>query len=95
MTPSSIICCGCQNNLARGRYINRYKDPHTIIFERDHSLLAGINQYGDWISKWVPTTWTNTRLHDYTGHVKDVSTNKDGYVEVWIPPLSYVMLAPG
>ncbi|HEX3204465.1 MAG TPA: alpha-amylase domain-containing protein [Nitrospiraceae bacterium] len=84
-----------QNNLARGAYINRYKDQNTIIFERDHSLLAGINQYGDWVSKWVPTTWTNTKLHDYTGHVKDAWTNKDGYVEIWIPPLSYVMLAPG
>ena len=84
-----------QNNLARGAYINRYKDQDTIIFERHHSLLAGINQYGEWVSKWVPTTWTNTKLHDYTGQVKDAWTNNDGYVEVWIPPLSYVMLAPG
>lgn len=84
-----------QNNLARGAYINRYKDQHTIIFERDHSLLAGINQYGEWVSKWVPTTWKNTKLHDYTGHVNDATTNNDGYVEVWIPPMSYVMMAPG
>jgi alpha-amylase len=84
-----------QNNLARGAYINRYKDQHTIIFERDHSLLAGINQYGEWVSKWVATGWKNTKLHDYTGHVNDATTNNDGYVEVWIPPLSYVMLAPG
>jgi alpha-amylase len=84
-----------QNNVARGAYINRYKDQHTLIFERDHNLLAGINQYGEWISKWVPTTWKNTKLHDYTGHVNDATTNNDGYVELWIPPLSYVMLAPG
>jgi len=27
--------------------------------------------------------------------VEDGWTNNDGYVEVWIPPMSYVMLAPG
>lgn len=75
-----------QNHLAIGAYLNRYKDQHTLIFERDHHLLAGINQYGDWVSKWVKTSWNNTKLHDHAGHVNDVWTNNDGYAEVWIPP---------
>jgi alpha-amylase len=93
--PIIINLLWVQNNLAKGAYINRYKDQNTLIFEREHSLLAGINQYAEWVSKWVPTTWKNTRLHDYAGHVNDATTNGDGYVELWIPPMSYVMMGPG
>lgn len=81
-------------NLAKGPYINRYKDRNTIIFERTGHLLAGINQSETWTHRWVQTSWRNTKLHDYGFHVEDKWTNNDGYVEVWIPPVSYVMLAP-
>jgi alpha-amylase len=83
-----------QNTLAAGPYVSRYKDADTIVFTRGTSLLAGINQNGGWVSKWVQTPWVNTRLHDYTGHVEDEVTNDQGWVELWIPPLSYVMMAP-
>jgi alpha-amylase len=83
-----------QNTLARGPYTNRYKDADTIVFTRGASLLAAINQRGEWVSKWVETPWVNTRIHDYTGHVEDEQTNAAGWVELWIPPLSYVMMAP-
>jgi alpha-amylase len=83
-----------QNTLARGPYVNRYKDADTIIFTRGDSLLAGINQRGDWVNKWVATPWVNRRIHDYTGHVQDETTNGDGWVEAWIPPLGYIMMAP-
>jgi alpha-amylase len=82
-------------NLAKGPYINRYKDRDILIFERGEHLLTAINQSGAWVSRWVRTSWLNTRLHDYSFHVEDGWTNNDGYVEVWIPPMSYVMLAPG
>jgi alpha-amylase len=42
----------------------------------------------------VATPWVNTQIHDYTGHVEDEETNSDGWVELWIPPQSYVMMAP-
>jgi alpha-amylase len=84
-----------QNTLAQGPYVNRYKDQDTLIFQRGDRLLAGINQRGEWVSKWVQTPWVNTRLHDYTGHVNDAWTNDAGFVEVWMPPVGYVMLAPG
>ena len=83
-----------QNNLAKGRYVSRYNDQHTLIYERDHHLLVGINQNGQWANRWVQTSWKNTALHDYTGHVQDVFVNNDGYVEIRLPPFSYVMLAP-
>ena len=83
-----------QNTLAAGPYVNRYKDADTIIFTRGDRLLAGINQRGDWVSQWVSTPWNNTQIHDYTGHVEDESTNAEGRVELWLPPQSYIMMAP-
>jgi len=83
-----------QNTLAAGLYINRYKDADTIIFTRGDRLLAGINQRGAWVNHWVQTPWVNTQIHDYTGHVQDERTNEAGWVEVWIPPTSYIMMAP-
>jgi alpha-amylase len=81
-------------NLAWGRYIGRYKDASVIIFERDHSLLAAINQTDHWVYRWVSTSWSGAKLHDYAGHTADRWTNPDGTIEVQIPPMSYVMLAP-
>jgi alpha-amylase len=83
-----------QNTLAAGPYVNRYKDADTIIFTRGDRLLAGINQRGARVNKWVQTPWVNTQIHDYTGHVEDERTNDAGWVELWIPPQSYVMMAP-
>jgi alpha-amylase len=83
-----------QNTLAAGPYVNRYKDADTIIFSRGDRLLAGINQKGAWVNRWVQTPWANTQIHDYTGHVGDERTNEAGWVELWIPPQGYVMLAP-
>jgi alpha-amylase len=82
------------NNLAEGDYQTRYKDQDTLIFQRGNRLLAGIHQSEQWTSRWVQTSWMNTRLHDYTGHVEDKWTNESGAVELWLPPMSYVMMGP-
>jgi alpha-amylase len=82
------------NTKAKGRYLSRYRDRTFLIFERENHLLAGINQSGNYVNQWVSTTWNNTRLHDYAGHSPDKWTNQSGWVEVSIPPMSYVMLAP-
>ena len=82
------------NTLAAGSYMSRYKDADTIIFSRGDQLLAGINQRGGWVNRWVQTPWVNTEIHDYTGHVADERTNQDGWVELWIPPAGYIMMAP-
>jgi alpha-amylase len=83
-----------QNTLANGPYVNRYKDADTIVFSRGNSLLAAINQSGVWVSKWVQTPWVNTQIHDYSGHVQDERTNDAGWLELFIPPQGYVMMAP-
>jgi alpha-amylase len=82
------------NNLADGEYQSRFKDQNTLIFQRGNRLLASISQRDQWTSHWVQTSWSNTRLHDYAGHVEDKWTNASGWVEVWIPPMSYVMMGP-
>ena len=66
-----------------------------LIFERQGNLIDGINQNGDWQSRWIDTSWQNTKLHDYAGHSADVWTAGDGRVQLSIPPVGYVMYAPG
>jgi alpha-amylase len=82
------------NNLAEGNYQNRYKDQNTLIFQRGNRLLAGLNQSNQWTNHWVQTSWHNTRLHDYAGRVDDQWTNDSGWVEIWLPPMGYVMMGP-
>jgi alpha-amylase len=83
-----------QNTLAAGPYVNRFKDTDTIVFTRGNRLLAGINQRGSWVGRWVQTPWVDTTIHDYSGHVTDAHTDQAGRVEIWMPPTSYVMMAP-
>jgi alpha-amylase len=78
-----------------GEYRNLLKEHDLFVFGRGDSLVAAINQSGDWQSRWVQTRWPSQKLHDYTGHVEqDRWTDASGRVEVSVPPVSYVMLAP-
>lgn len=83
-----------QNTLASGGYVNRWKDADTIVFTRDARLLAGINQRGEAVTRRVQTNWHDTELHDYSGHIGNLRTDADGWVDLPIPALSYVMMAP-
>jgi alpha-amylase len=82
------------NHKAFGPYVNRWKEHDVFVFERAGRLLVGLNQSGDWQERWVDTSWSGTRLHDYTGHTDDVWTSDDRRVRVRIPPTGWVMLAP-
>jgi len=42
----------------------------------------------------VQTNWSNTELHDYSGHAPNVRTDDGGWVDLPIPASSYVMMAP-
>lgn len=83
-----------QNTLATGPYVNRWKDANSIVFTRGANLLAGINQGGSPVQHRVKTGWRNTELHDYSGHVPNQHTDSDGWVDLPIPELSFVMMAP-
>ncbi|HCF57859.1 MAG TPA: hypothetical protein DFS52_07675 [Myxococcales bacterium] len=93
--PTMLNLVWIHGNKARGTYRNLHKERDVLIFERGDSLLAAFNQSGEWQSRWVRSRWTDRKLNDYTGHVQgDAWTDGGGWVEVKIPPMSYVMLAP-
>ncbi len=81
-------------HFARGSYRSLWAGHDALFFEREGNLVAAINQSGNWSSAWVRTTFSNRRLHDYSGHIGDVSTDGGGWVNIAVPPLAYAMLAP-
>jgi alpha-amylase len=83
-----------QNHLAQGVVVNRWKDADTLVFTRGASLLAGLNQRGEPVHRRVQTGWHDTELHDHSGHVPNVRTDADGWVDLALPAMGYVMLAP-
>ncbi|WP_254273923.1 alpha-amylase domain-containing protein [Haloarcula marina] len=83
-----------KNNLAGGAAYTRHVDQNLYIYERQNNLLVGLNRSDSWQGKWVYTSWTNQTLNDYSGNAGDVTTNGDNWVEVWVPPQSWVCYAP-
>lgn len=83
-----------KNNLAGGATYDRYTSQNVYVYERYNNLLVGLNQSDSWTTKRVYTSWGNTTLNDYTGSIGDVTTNGSGYVDVSIPPMGWVCLAP-
>jgi alpha-amylase len=83
-------------NYAHGAMLERWADHDLYVFERQGSLLTGLNDApGYWRSEWVRTEFgPNVRLHDYSGHAGDVWTNAQGWVQLAVPPGGYVMYAP-
>jgi alpha-amylase len=83
-----------RNNLAGGPAVTRHSGRDLYVFEREGNLLVGLNRTDSWKSKWVPTSWYNQTLNDYSGNAGDVTTNGDAWVELWIPPTGWVCYAP-
>ena len=84
-----------RRNIAGGRAIQRHAGRDLYVFEREGTLLVGLNRSDSWQGQWVPTSWTNTELRDYTGNNGDnYTTNGDGWVQIWIPPRGWVCYAP-
>ncbi|MFP8958530.1 alpha-amylase domain-containing protein [Natrialbaceae archaeon A-CW3] len=83
-----------KRNLASGPAIDRYVDHDLYVFEREGNLLAAINNSTEWRGDWVETSWTDQTLTDYTNTVDDLTTNEHGWVELWVPPQGWAMLAP-
>jgi alpha-amylase len=83
-----------KNNLAGGATYDRYTSQDVYLYERYNNLLVGLNQSDSWTTKRVYTSWANTTLNDYTGSIGDVTTDGSGYVDVSVPPMGWVCLAP-
>jgi alpha-amylase len=82
-----------RNNLASGQTFTRHVDQNLYIYERYNNLLVGLNKSGSWRGKWVPTSWRDQALNEYTGHAENEYVNGDGWVYISIPPESWVCYA--
>ncbi|WP_049943923.1 alpha-amylase domain-containing protein [Haloarcula argentinensis] len=83
-----------RNNLASGDAQTRHVDQDLYVYERKGNLLVGLNRASGQRSKWVPTSWTNQALNDYSGNAGNVSTNGDSWVQITVPATSWVCYAP-
>lgn len=84
-----------KTNLAEGATYWRHTDANLAIYERDNTLLVGLNNdTNDWQGEWVYTSWRDETLNDYSGNAGDVTVNGDGWVELWVPPEGWVFYAP-
>ncbi|QLG48315.2 alpha-amylase domain-containing protein [Natrinema halophilum] len=84
-----------KTNLAGGTTYWRHTDSDLAIYERDNTLLVGLNNdTSEWHGDRVYTTWRNETLTDYSGTAADVTVDGDGWVEIWVPPEGWVFYAP-
>lgn len=82
---------GIADEHAEGYVVDRSTGEDHYVFERDGSLLAGINTADEPISATVDTSWRGTELHDATGTGDPVAVAADGEADVEIPAEGYVM----
>ncbi len=75
--------------IAAGPTRERWKDDDVFCYERTGGkhLLVGLNDNPNEAKTITPATGfgPNARLHDYTGHGPDVTTEADGGVQITIP----------
>ena len=93
--PVLLVYAPDNRNLAHGAYRGHVAEKDVLIFERDGHLLCAINQSAFWVGRWAATPWKGQRLHDHSGRAGDLFTGANGWGEVWIPPQSFAMYAPG
>ena len=78
-------------NLANGPTVFRHKEFQFVVYERTGApnLLIGLNNdtSGGWKTVSVQTGFgPNVRLHDYSGHSGDLTTDSSGNATIGIPP---------
>lgn len=71
-----------------------HADRDLYVFERQGSLLVGLNRTQDWKSVQVQTSWDEQSLCDYSDSTEEVMTDETGQVELCIPPTGWVCYAP-
>jgi len=77
-----------------GPALTRHLDAACYVFERDGSLLVGLNRADEPHSVTVDTPWEATTLRDYAHTGPEVTTDADGTVELSIPSVDWVCYAP-
>ncbi|MDJ1432290.1 alpha-amylase domain-containing protein [Halostagnicola sp. A-GB9-2] len=82
------------NEYAHGNVVDRDVGVDHYVFERDGTLLAGINKGNQSESVAVETSWSDTTLVDATGNGDDLEVDASGEVTLEIPSEGYVMYVP-
>lgn len=94
----NLVWCHQKLNFKDGEYkVRHQRSQDLLIIERSKRALIGLNDNGkDWLSAWVETDFgPNERLHDYSGANRDDrNTDNNGWFEVWVPPMGYVVWGP-
>jgi alpha-amylase len=94
----NLIWCHQKLNFKDGPYKVRHQgSPDLLVIERAGKAIIGLNDHGEmWLSAWVETDFgSNVRLHDYSGANRDDRhTDANGWLEVWVPPMGYVVWGP-
>lgn len=83
-----------RGNILGGEAITRHVDTDLYVYERDGTGLIAINKSGGSRSQWVPTSWTDQALEEFTGNASAITTNGDAWVQVSVPAQSYAVWAP-
>lgn len=93
---ANIIWCHQKLNFKKGSYKVRVQKPDCLIIERGNSggaeksyAIIGVNDnWNTWQKENIQTDFGPfQQLHDYSGaNASDVWTDKDGKVDIWIPP---------
>jgi alpha-amylase len=95
---SNLIWAHQKLDFKDGAYKVRYQDsPDLLVIERGGKALIGMNDHGnEWKSAWTQTDFgPRMKLHDYSGALnQDLETDDNGWVNVSVPPMGYVVLGP-
>jgi len=83
-----------RGNILGGSAVTRHVDTDLYVYERDGTGLIAINKSGGSRSQWVPTSWTDQALDEFTGNASAITTNGDAWVQVSVPARSYAVWAP-
>lgn len=88
------------NNKATGTTSILYADNDEYVARRNGwngnpGLIVYLNDSNNWLERWVPTNWYNTKIKDYTGHSGWYPTTQGGgWVKIQAPPHSYSVWSP-
>jgi alpha-amylase len=95
---TNLIWCHQKLNFKDGAYkVRHQRSQDLLVIERAGKAIVGLNDNGsEWLSAWVQTDFgPRTRLHDYSGaNHGDRETDDNGWFEVWVPPMGYVVWGP-
>lgn len=95
---TNIIWAHQKLDFKDGAYRVRYRNSgDLLVIERSGKALIGLNDSGtETLQAWVQTDFgKQVALHNYTpSDSGDIETNQDGWVQVTVPPMSYVIWAP-